>query len=132
MPYHHPHLAGQSFMPSNGTDGMMFCAEFCDNCVHQHPDPNSDHHCNDILLKSELGEQPTEWVYDANGHPTCTAFVNWNWGNGDDGWNDPRDPDGPLAPEDPSQLLIPFCVTELFGFNAPDVVVTKKAIYQIQ
>lgn len=134
MPYHFPDMAGEPFMPSNGTAGTIFCGKFCDNCIHQHPSPDSDHQCNDILLLSLIGEQPKEWVYDSTGRPTCTAFVRWDWGNGRDGWNDPRDPNGPLAPEppsDPNQLLMPFSVIELFGLDDPNIVVTQKAILEI-
>lgn len=128
MPYRFPQLAGKPFMPSNGTDGMIFCSEFCDNCIHQHPDADNERQCTDILLKSLIGEQPKEWIYDKLGQPTCTAFVNWNWGNGDDGWNEPDDPNGPIVPVDPDQLLIPFDMADLFGLT--DIVVHPKGIFE--
>lgn len=57
-------------------------------------------------------EYPKEWIYDALGHPTCTKYVNWNWGT--DG--DPDDPDNPKAPPpppDPRQLnIFPLYPTE--------------------
>ena len=118
-------------MPSNGTEGIWFTSKFCDTCMFQHPDPNSNHQCNDVLIESLLGNQPDEWIYDSLGHPTCTKYVNWDWGNENDGWNDPHDPDGPLAPINPSQLLIPFDTMELFGFYGKDIAVTKTAIIEI-
>lgn len=117
-------------MPSNGTEGMHFEDEFCHQCMFQHPDPNNGFNCNDVLLKAYCGEQPEEWIYDSQGKPTCTKFVSWNWGDKDGGWNDPRDPNNPLAPIDPSQLLIPFDITELFGFNCKDIAVTRTAIFE--
>lgn len=116
---------GMPYMPSNGSEGMWFCSEFCDNCIHQHPDPSKQPQCDEILLESLIGNQPPEWIY-MNNEPTCTAFRRWDWGN-DDGWNEPPAPE----PEDPNQLLIPFSITELFLFNDQDIVVTKKAIFEI-
>lgn len=118
----------KKYMPSNGTEGIWFTSKFCDNCLRQHPDPERQPQCSEILLESLIGNQPPEWAYDSEGEPTCTAFVRFDWGgrNGD-GWNEP--PPGP-EPEDPAQLLLPFCITELFGFDDPDIVVTRKAIFE--
>jgi hypothetical protein len=54
---------------------------------------------------------PSEWIYDENDKPICTAFVKWDWGN--DG--DPDDPENPKAPqpEDPNQLCLPFIFDEI-------------------
>ena len=120
-------FAGQPYMPSNGTEGMMFTGEFCDTCINQHPDPDKQPQCNSILLKSLIGEQPPEWIYNATGHPTCTAYISWNWGNNDnDGWNEPPPP--PL-PEDPQQLCFPYDIIEILG-NDYDILVTKQAIFE--
>jgi hypothetical protein len=96
---------GEPYRPSTGTEGMDFECKFCNNCMHQNPDPNSKRHC-DILMRAfwyNIGEEkyPREWQYK-NDQGTCTAFTKWDWGN--DG--DPDDPDNPRAPipPDPNQL----------------------------
>ena len=119
-------VANTPYMPSSGSEGLDFCAEWCDNCIHQHPDPEKSPQC-DILLESLLGNQPPEWKYNSEGVPICTAFVKWDWGNDDGGWNEPLPPE----PEDPGQLLLPFCITELFGFDDPEIIVTRTAILEI-
>lgn len=107
-------IAGKSYRPSNGTEGMMFTDEYCDKCIHDNPEKGK--YCK-ILSASLMYEKkeegyPKEWVYDSQGYPTCKAYVNWNWGT--DG--DPDDPDNPLAPPpppDPNQLSIfPLYPTE--------------------
>lgn len=121
--------AGKPYLPSNGTEGMYFTSEFCDCCIRQHPDPDNKRQCNDILLEALIGNQPPEWKYDAMGSPTCTAFVNWDWGNNDDdrGWNEPPPPE----PIDPNQLLMPFGFEELFPtLFGEDIAVTKYAIFE--
>ncbi len=120
--------AGEPYMPSNGTEGIIFTSHFCDTCIHQHPDPDNERQCNDILVESLIGNQPKEWVYDHLGNPTCTAYVNFNWGNQDDGWNEP-DPDiDPLVPDDPNQLCFPWDIIEILGTD--DLLVTKHAIFE--
>ena len=122
------HLEGQPYMPSNGTEGMHFTSKFCDNCKFQHPDPDKQPQCNDILLESLIGNQPKEWVWDNLGFPTCTKFISWNWGDENDGWNEPPPP--PL-PEDPNQLCFPYDVIEILG-SSDDILVTKQAIFEKQ
>lgn len=115
-----------TYMPSNGTEGMIFTAEYCDNCKFQHPNPDNKPQCEDILLKSLLGEQPNEWIYDPLGHPTCTKFISWNWGDDDDdGYNEPPPPDS----YDPHQLCLPWDIMEVLE-SFGDVVVTKQAIIE--
>ena len=59
-------LSGTKYIPSNGTEGMIFMAEFCDKCYKRHS-------CT-ILTKSLIGQQPKQWVYDDEDKPTCTSF----------------------------------------------------------
>ena len=63
--------AGKSYRPSNGTEGDLFMAEFCDRC-------SKCKGCEIIgaamLFEKDHEEYPKEWVYDAEGCPTCTAF----------------------------------------------------------
>lgn len=97
----------RKYQPSNGTEGMWFTEKFCDQCLHQDPNPEGDKHC-DIFCRSFVysvkdPEYPSEWTYDDEGNPTCTNWQKWDWGN--DG--DPDDPDNPKAPPpppDPNQL----------------------------
>ena len=118
-------LAGKPYLPSNGTEGMNFTGRFCDNCIHQHPDPDSDHQCNNILLESLIGNQPKEWIYDSDGFGTCTAFKKWDWGNDKDGWNEPPEPE----PISPNQLVFPFLIFDILeGFE--NVVVSQKGIIE--
>ena len=117
--------AGEPYLPSNGSEGIWFCDKFCDNCIHQHPDPDNKLQCDDILLQSLIGNQPKEWIYDNEGKPTCTAFVKFDWGKDDEGnW---IDPEPPPPPEDPNQLCFPFDIIEILGSDY-DLVVTSKYI----
>ena len=109
---------GDKYRPSNGTEGCSFEEHFCHHCIHEkwvHTQKDGDKQC-DILNRAFLHdlkdpEYPEEWTYDATGHPTCTAHVNWNWGkdDDDDGLNEP-----PVKPpDDPNQLCLPFIFEEL-------------------
>ena len=61
------------YRPSNGTEGMIFAAQFCDRCVH---DINED--CAIFARSLAFGvdhpEYPVEWIEDDRG-PLCTAFL---------------------------------------------------------
>jgi hypothetical protein len=97
--------AGQTFMPSNGTEGMIFVDAFCERCVHEkfsHTHNECDKKC-DIFTRSMIEDEVPEWVYSEEGWPICTAWVPWDWNKNDDddNWNDP--PPGP-DPVDPMQL----------------------------
>ena len=124
-----PDWAGKPYTPSNGTEGMYFTSVFCDNCFYQHPDPENERQCREVLLESLIGNQPTEWIYDSQGKPTCTKFKYWDWGrdNGD-GYNEPPVP----TPIGPNQLLIPFDITELFGFSQDEVVIMPIGIIELE
>ncbi len=107
----------KKYCPSNGTEGMGFIEHFCDNCIHQHPDPNNPKQC--IILCRTMcynindKEYPEEWIYDENDKPTCTAWKKWDWGRDDDGnWIEPPPP--PV--DDPNQLCFPFLLDEI-GVN---------------
>lgn len=117
---------GDPYMPSNGTEGMWFTDKFCDQCIHQHPNPDKSPRCDDILIESLVGNQPKEWIYDSNGDPYCTKFQKWDWGFGDDDdWNEP----GPPEPEDPDQLCFPWDIIEILGTDY-DLVSTKQAVIE--
>jgi hypothetical protein len=117
--------AENAYIPSNGTEGMMFTESFCDHCIHDNPDPNSRKKC-ELLTASMFflptdPEFPREWTYDPFGNPVCTKHVNWNWGK----YGDPDDPDNPNKPPDPpdpKQLdMFPLYPHEEI-FNKPGVI----------
>jgi hypothetical protein len=64
---------GESFRPSNGTEGEMFMERWCHQCVK---DINGD--CNIItdamMFDIDDHEYPRAWIHDATGQPSCTAF----------------------------------------------------------
>ena len=109
---------GESYQPSNGSEGMWFEGEFCDQCIHQTPicDHIKQKNC-DIVLMAMLHspghpEYPKEWIY-RDGKPTCTKFVKWDWDN-DGNPDDPDNPKAPPPPPDPNQLsLFPLYPNEL-------------------
>ena len=107
----------KKYCPSNGSEGEEFITHFCYNCIHgkyEHTGDLNDKPC-DILSRSfafdiNHKDYPTEWTYDENGKPTCTAWIKWNWARDDDGnWIDP--PETP--PDNPNQLVMPFIFDEL-------------------
>ena len=72
----------KKYRPSNGSEGEMFQALFCEECVHdaafRKTGGEGGEGC-DILMKTMfLGVDdegyPPEWTYDAEGQPQCTAF----------------------------------------------------------
>jgi hypothetical protein len=96
---------------------MGFTSAFCDNCLHDNPDPEKKPKC-EILTATMCfyptdPEYPLEWIYDSLGHPRCTKFVNWNWSSDGDP-DDPDNPNKPPDPPDPRQLnLFPLFHPEL-------------------
>lgn len=67
----------EKYRPSNGTEGMLFMSNFCDNCKHMPIDPDAPDQCEIQLYAMAFGinkpEYPKEWIYK-DGEPTCTAF----------------------------------------------------------
>ena len=74
------------YRPANGTEGIDFMERFCFQCRRETWNPETDEgeKC-DILTRAQLypawpaapadgHEYPTEWVEDAEGRGTCTAF----------------------------------------------------------
>jgi hypothetical protein len=73
--------AGQSYRPSNGTEGDMFYGALCRRCKRDakfRETQDGEDGCrilvNTMVFSSEDAEYPKEWVYAADGQPTCTAF----------------------------------------------------------
>ena len=104
----------KKYQPSNGTEGMWFMGKFCEQCLHQHPDPNNPKQCEIVGLtmcySPKDKEYPEEWIYDENDNPTCTKFVKWDWGKDDDGnWKELSLP----SIDDSNQLCMSFIFDEL-------------------
>ena len=117
----------RKYQPSNGSEGDYFMSEFCMNCINCDPDPDGKKQCDILGRTLCLGvddpNYPTEWIYNDNDEPTCTAWVKWDWGK--DG--DPDDPENPKAPipEDPNQLCFPFIMDEI-GIPKTELINTNK------
>jgi hypothetical protein len=107
----------RKYQPSNGTEGMIFCENFCNQCIHgkyEHTADLNDKPC-DILTATYFmdiddKEYPKEWIYDENNKPSCTAFVKFDWEKGDDGdfINPPINPDDGIGD---NQLML-FSITD--------------------
>lgn len=101
------------YRPSNGTEGVMFEENFCQQCIHEkfmHSQKHGDKQCA-IFNEAYLEDWVREWVYDENGKPTCTSFVKWDWGSDDElgGFTEPPE----IIPDDPNQLVLPFEIDAL-------------------
>lgn len=62
------------YRPSNGTEGHMFRAEFCQRCEHDH---DFDNPCPimmaTMVFDTDDAEYPNEWRY-VDDKETCTKF----------------------------------------------------------
>ena len=115
--------AGAPFQPSNGTEGIMFCEKFCDQCLNCHPNPDKNPQCDILMLTMCFyptdKEYPKEWIFNEEGWPVCTAWQKWDWGNDDD-FREPPEP--PCEPQDPGQLTI-FTEKEFIGeYETPELI----------
>lgn len=97
----------RKYQPSNGTDGMVFCEKFCNQCAHEkftHTQNFDDKQCelfsNSLIYDVSDEEYPKEWIYDNAGLPTCTNFKKHIWHNETGDLTDPVEPE----PIDPNQL----------------------------
>lgn len=66
----------RSYRPSNGTEGEIFMAHFCDQCVRMRDDGRLPCAILGLVLGLPQGhpDYPAEWVVDENGNASCTAF----------------------------------------------------------
>lgn len=74
------------YLPSTGTEGAAFFEHWCSHCARDAAmregkdlDDCDDHEKCSIIADSFMGPV-AEWVYGADGYPTCTAFVEWREG----------------------------------------------------
>src|SRR3990167_10118962 len=72
----HPRRETIKYRPSCGTEGMNFMEVFCCKCAK---DDGQGYGCNIAgrTFKYEINDPqyPSEWIYDENKKPTCTAFI---------------------------------------------------------
>jgi hypothetical protein len=101
----------RKYHPTSGDEGYGFMDNFCFQCIRErwthYQELDRDEDKCEIMtramcLKPTDPEYPSEWTYDTNGQPTCTAWKKWDWGSDDDGRNDRP----PVEPEDPMQLML--------------------------
>lgn len=76
-----------SYQPSSGTAGESFIASWCGNCARDKAlregvdiDECDDNERCEIVGRTmayhvDEPEYPSEWIYDQDGHPCCTAFT---------------------------------------------------------
>ncbi|WP_018407895.1 hypothetical protein [Methylocystis rosea] len=71
----------KKFRPSNGSEGLAFMERFCDRCRRDDAfqrDPQNNDGCeivaNTMALTIDDERYPSEWTFDADGRPVCTAF----------------------------------------------------------
>ena len=84
MPLWIKEAAGQPYMPSNGTEGEVFWAAWCEKCERDKvmngsasvadADSNPDLYC-EILNRSFREDHLDEWKFGPDGWPMCTAYV---------------------------------------------------------
>lgn len=87
MPYHGDSIpiaeyVGTRFVPSNGTGGAIFHAEWCERCARDkvmngeiHPDnAQQEDYCVHLNQSFERDGTPA-WIFDEQGWPKCTEFV---------------------------------------------------------
>ena len=80
-------MVNKPYRPSNGTEGRMFEAYFCQRCIHDHQAHLGNYAGGCPILARALvfrvydPEYPKEWVYDPDSEDVelqrglCTAFV---------------------------------------------------------
>lgn len=67
------------YQPASGGEGAEFMATFCDRCTKDAAfRAGTGDSCpiaaNTMVLTPADAEYPREWIYGADGEPTCTAF----------------------------------------------------------
>lgn len=70
------------YRPSNGTEGEGFMGSFCDECQRDAKYRETDDGADGcpilaaaLIFNVKDEQYPNEWTYDAEGNPTCTAFL---------------------------------------------------------
>jgi len=71
----------RKYRPSNGTEGEIFTAVHCFQCERDNYDlETGEGEPCEILGRTMVhsrddDEYPSEWTFDQEGNPTCTAFI---------------------------------------------------------
>lgn len=80
-PYEIPAKAGKPYRPSNGTEGMMFQAEWCEHCERDRhyqetmePGTGCPIIADSLVLDASDKDYPHALTHDERGRPTCLAF----------------------------------------------------------
>ncbi len=75
--------AGQQYEPGNGTEGGIFMSNWCGTCARDKSmregapiEECDDNEVCPIIARSLIGKA-REWVWDANGQPSCTQYVEY-------------------------------------------------------
>jgi len=67
----------EKYRPSNATEGDSFRYSFCEKCCKDKPE--QENYCdiltNTMAYQVEDENYPSEWIYNDDGNPICTAFV---------------------------------------------------------
>lgn len=71
---------GEKYRPSNGSEGEMFAARWCEQCEADRAYRDGTGESCEIIARTMVfdtdeADYPREWQYDATGQPCCTAFV---------------------------------------------------------
>jgi hypothetical protein len=69
----------KSYRPSNGTEGDMFQALWCEQCKRDADFKDGEGEGCQIIAMTmcvdvDDPEYPKEWTHDSEGQPCCTAF----------------------------------------------------------
>jgi hypothetical protein len=67
MPVRYPNAKGKLYMPSNGTEGLMFEEQWCGSCVKLKT-------CR-RMVNACAGITQTDWRYGDDGRPECKAWT---------------------------------------------------------
>lgn len=74
-----PGTPGSPFMPSNGTEGQLFIADWCERCLYNNRaevDREVEIGCPilDNSFRTDYGKGPSQWVHGEDGWGSCTMF----------------------------------------------------------
>jgi len=67
-------LVSRVYRPSNGIEADIFWSQWCDRCKRDEATHGCPIRAATFAFKRADPEYPTEWIYDKDGSPCCTAF----------------------------------------------------------
>ena len=80
----------RKYRPSNGSEGVSFCEDFCDQCKFcgwtldgEPKEPNCDILIRSLTFGIDEPEYPEELTYTDGKGPNCSKFQKWDWTKGD-------------------------------------------------